>query len=175
MKVRSPLAAGGLAALLIVASCGGDGNDSATKVGQVGGVAPTTTAKAPVDAFSVGDVVKVGDTEVIVHAVQDPFDAGEQKPAAGSRFVAVDVELKNVSSSPQVFSSFGQFELKDSTDKSYDAVVLRGKPPAVGGPAAAGASRRGPIAYQVPEGSQGLQLLCKDRLAGKGDALIALS
>lgn len=172
MKVRSPLAAGGLAAALVLASCGGD--DGSTRVGQVGG-SPTTAATVPADSFKVGDVVKVGDTELVVHGVQNPYDAGEQKPAGGSRFVALDVELKNVSESSQVFSSFGQFELKDSTGRSYDPIVLRGKPPAVGGPAAPGASRRGLVAFEVPEASQGLLLVFKDRLAEKGDATITLS
>ena len=171
MKVRSSLLAGGLAAALVLSSCGGE--DGSTKVGQVGG--SPTTVKPPTDAFKVGDLVKAGDTEVIVHGFQDPFDAGGQKPAEGSRFVAVDVEVKNVSASPQVISSFGQFELKDSQGKSYDAAVLRGGSPPVGGPLAVGASRRGIIAYEIPGGSQGLLLVFKDRLADKGDATIILS
>ena len=171
MKVRSPLVAGGLAAVLVLASCGGD--DGSTKVGQVGGGPATVTV--PADSVRVGEVVKVGDTELVVHGVQNPFDAGEQKPAGGSRLVAVDVELKNASSSSQVFSSFGQFELNDSTGKSYDPVVLRGKVAAVGGPAAPGASRRGLVVFEVPEASQGLLLVFKDRLAEKGDATVRLS
>lgn len=173
MKVRSPLVAGGLAAVLVLASCGGD--DGSTKVGQVGPGSPAATVPPPAASFKVGDVVKIGDTEVVVHGLQDPFDAGQQKPPAGARFVAVDVEMKNVSSSPQVFSAFGQFELRDATGTPYDSIVLRGKPPAVGGPAAPGASRRGLIAYQVPEGAQGLRLVFKDRLVGKGDASISLT
>lgn len=169
MKVRSPLAAGGLAALLVLASCGGD--DGSTKAGG----SQTTAVTVPADSAKVGQVVKVGNTEVLVHGVQNPFDAGEQKPAGGSRLVAVDVELKNASPSPQVFSSFGMFELKDSTGKSYDPVVLRGKVAAVGGPAAPGASRRGLVVFEVPEASQGLLLVFKDRLTEKDDTTIVLS
>ena len=173
MKVRSTLVGGGLAAVLVLASCGGD--DDSTKEGQAGPASPAATVAPPADSFKVGDVVKLGATEVIVHGLQDPFDAGQQKPPAGARFVAVDVEMKNVGESTVIFSAFGQFELRDATDAPYDAIVLRGKPPAVGGPAAPGASRRGLIAYQVPEGAQGLRLVFKDRLVGKGDASISLT
>ena len=158
--------------MLVLASCGGD--DGSTKVGQVPG-SPAATVAPPADSFKVGDVVKIGDTEVVVHGLQDPFDAGQQKPPAGARLVAVDVEMKNVGEATVIFSSFGQFELRDATGASYDSIVLRGKQPAVGGPAAPGASRRGLIAYQVPEGAQGLRLVFKDRLVGKGDASITLT
>lgn len=158
--------------MLVLASCGGD--DDSTKVGQGGPGNPITTAP-PANSFKVGDVVKIGSIEVVVHGLQDPFDAGQQKPPAGARIMAVDVEMKNVGEKTQIFSGFGQFELKDANGSSYDAIVLRSKQPAVNGPAAPGASLRGLVAYQVPEGAQGLRLVFKDQQRSKGDASIALT
>ena len=172
MKVRSSLVAGGLASLLVVlAGCGGGDDDASRKVGNVGG---GTSVERPEGALKVGDVVKVGDTEVIVHGVKDPLEA-QPAPDAGSRYVGVDVELKNLSSAPVKYSAFGQFELMDSSGDSYGAVVLRGLPPPVGGEAPPGGSRRGQVAFSVPQDAKGLYLVFKDRLAGKGEASIYLS
>lgn len=172
MKVRSSLVAGGLASLLVVlAGCGGGDDDASRKVGSaVGG----TGVERPAGALKVGDIVKVGDSEVIVHAVKDPLEA-KPPPDAGSRYVGVEVELKNLSSAPQTYSSFGQFELKNSTGQTFDPVVLRGLPPPVGGEAPPGGSRRGQVAFAVPQDSQGLYVIYKDRGSDKGGASIYLT
>lgn len=177
MKVLRTLVAGGLAvALLVLAGCGEGGNES-RKIGAVetaGG--PATSIEPPADAFRIGDIVKLGDAQVIVHAVKDPYDSGTQfaRPPAGSRYVMVDAEVKNLSSDPRVLSAFSQFEMKDSKDESYDPIVLPGSLPAVGGTAPPGTARRGLVAFQVPEGSVGMRLVFNDLLYAKGSASIYL-
>lgn len=173
MKVRSGFVALGVVAMVaVLAGCGQNENESR----KVGAVDTATTVEPPSDAFRVGDIVKLGDAQVIVHGFQDPYDSGTQfaKPPAGFRYVIVDAEVKNLSSDRQVLSSFSQFEMKDTKDKSYDPIVLPGSLPAVGGEAAPGAARRGMVAFQVPEAARGMRLIFKNLLFGKGSATIFL-
>ena len=164
MKVRKAVVAGGLAvALVVFAGCGGgDSEDSA--------------ANAPV-VHKVGEAVKLGDVEVVVHGVTDPFDSGNPvvKAPAGSRHVAVDVEAKNLSSKPQVFSAFSQFDLKDAAGKSYVAIPLPRNVPSFGGEAPPGGALRGLAVFQVPEGSQATQIVFKNPLVTEGSVTYNLT
>lgn len=130
MKMRSVFVSVGLAVTLVVfAACG---ESDSKNVGAA-------------DAPGIGDTVKLGDAEVTVHGLTDPFDSGVQavKAPAGSRHVAVDAEVKNLSKEPRTFSSFAQFEMKDSTNKSFSPIPLPGRLPAIGGKADPGTARRG--------------------------------
>lgn len=175
MKVRTALVAGGLAATLVLGGCGNENN--ARKLGSVN-AAPTTTAP-PANTNRVGDIVKLGDAEVTIHGFQDPFDPGAQpmpKAPAGSRYVLVDAEVKNRKfATPVVVSAFSQFELKDSAGKTYTPIVLPGGIPALGGEAQPQTARRGNVAFQVPESSNGLQVIFNNLLYGKGKAAIYLA
>lgn len=171
MKVRSPLVAGGLAAALVVASCGGGASQ---KVGSVGNGSGTTVKPAS-GSYRVGDIVQIGETEVTVHGFQDPYDAGTQKPAPGSHYVIVDAELKNRAAAPQVYSSAGQFEMKDEKGKGFSPVGVPGSGPAVSGEAPPGGARRGMVAFQIPDTSRGLLLVFTDRVFNKGSASIYLA
>lgn len=168
MKVRRAVLAGGLAlALVALGGCGGDssGDDGA------GG-----SAKAA-QVFKVGDTAKLGDAEIIVHGVKDPFDSGNPvaRPPAGFRQVAVDAEVKNLSSKPRVFSGFSQFDLKDSTNKTFTAVPSPRQVPTIGGEAAPGAALRGMVVFQIPEASTGLQLVFKTPNLAEGSVTYNLS
>lgn len=174
MKVRKATIAGGLAAALVLAGCGS--NDSEPrKLGNVNATGPNTTLEPPANANRVGDIVKLGDAEVTVYGFKDPFDAGALPgKAPGSRYVMVDAEVRNRSSQPQVLSAFSQFELKDSEGETYTPIALPGQP-AVGGVAEPGAARRGNVAFQVPEGAKGLQVIFNNLLFGGGTATFYLS
>jgi len=170
MKVRSPLVAGGLAAALVVLpSCGGG---SSEKVGFVGSA---TTVKPAAGSYRVGDVVRVGETEVVVHGFEDPYDAGIQKPPAGSHYVAVDAEIRNRSAATQVYSSFGQFAMRNLKGESLDPVAVPMEGQAVSGETPPGGARRGTVAFQIPDSSQGLLLVFTDRVFNKGSARVYLA
>ncbi len=175
MKVRSSLVAGGFAAALVVLpSCGGGG--SSEKVGFVGSPdGPATTVKPAAGSYRVGDVVRVGETEVVVHGFEDPYDAGTQKPPAGSHYVTADVEIRNRSAAPQVYSSFAQFAMRNVKGETFDPVGVPGSGEAVSGEVPPGGSRRGMVAFQIPDSSQGLLLGFTDRVFNKGSARIYLA
>lgn len=176
MKVRNTLLKGGLAvALVVVAGCGDSETSESTKVG--GPSDPTTTVERPAGTYNVGDVVRLGTAEVTVHSVKDPFDPGNPAVVApaGTRLMALDAEVKNVSGNPQAISGFSQFQLKDSTGTTFDAVPLPRAFPAMGGEAAPGTSRRGWVAFHIPTTSTGLEVVFNNRPSAKGTITFTLA
>lgn len=127
--------------------------------------------------FAVGDTVKLGDWQVKVYGVQDPYVSQNEflTPADGNRYVVVDTEVTNKSDESQIVSSVMCFELRDETNRSYDITITDDTNKSVDGDVAAGASRRGNLSYEVPETSKKLQLQFKCDLFGSGSALINLS
>lgn len=158
MKLRRAfLAAGLLVALGALAACGGGDDDSGTTATTV------VTQK-------VGDVVRLGSVEVTVKSFNDPYDAGNPavKAPAGFRQVAIEAEVKNLTTDRQVFSGFSQFEMKDSANRTYNAVPLPGNIPFLGGEALPQASRSGVVGFQVPEAATGLQVVFTAPLISEG-------
>lgn len=174
MNVRKAMTAGGVAAVLVLSGCGSNASTS-RKLGNVNASGPNTTLEIPSNANRVGDVVKLGDAEVTVHAFKDPFEAGNLPgKLPGTRYVMVDAEVRNRASAPRVLSAFSQFELKDSEGETYEPIALPGQP-AVGGVAEPGAARRGVVAFQIPESAKGLQVVFNNLLYGGGTASIYLA
>jgi hypothetical protein len=130
------------------------------------------------DVFAVGDIVELGDWRVQVHGVTDPLESTNEfiAPAAGNRWVAVDIEVTNTGGEPQTVSSLLCFEVADDQNRSY-TLTLTGEtasaPP--DGEVAAGGSRRGTLTYEVPADAAGLRLTFKCDLLSTGSATIALA
>ena len=162
MKVRNAVIA---VVLVFLAGCGGDESSKDD-------AAPSAT-----EIRRIGELVKLGNVEVIVHGIKDPFDAGNPavKAPPGSRQVAVEVEVKNLSSNRQLFSPFSQFELRDSTNRTFNAIPLPRTVPTFGGEAPPGAAQRGLVVYQIPEASTGLQIVFQNPLITEGSVTYNLS
>lgn len=166
MKLQKAVVAGGLAAaLLVLVGCGGggDGDGSST---------PTTVV------HKVGETVRHGNLEVVLHGVTNPFDSGNPavKAPPGFRQVAVEVEVKNLASKAQIFSPFAQFEMRDSTNKSFSPTPLPRNVPAFnGGDAPPGSAQRGLIAFQVPEAATGLQIIFQNPVITEGSVTFNLA
>jgi len=171
------MASGLAVGLLILAGSGSE--DKATKVdtGDTSASGGSASSSAPAQAFKIGDVVKLGDAQVIVHGVKDPFVSTNQfsKPAAGSRYVTVDTEVKNLSKKPASYSSIAQFKLQDSTNQSFNVTIVGDNLPSLDGEAPVGGGRRGTLAFEVPTASKGLKLAFKGDIFGTGTAYINLS
>jgi hypothetical protein len=169
MKVRKAVIAGALAAALVMpGACGGEGS-----------VEDADRAVDPAAVVHrVGEPVRHGDLEVLVHGVRDPFDAGNPvvKAPAGSRQVAVEVEVKNLSKKAQVLSPFAQFELRDATNKAYNPMPLPRNVPAFnGGDAPPGSAQRGLIAFNIPEAATGLQVVFQNPVIEEGAVRFSLT
>lgn len=169
--VRTGLGVIALAAALAMATSGCQSSTSkASVVGQdtttsaaaaksTSAGATKSSAPAANGGFKVGQQVKVGAYTVTVHKVTYPYTNDLDQPASGKAYVLLDVEVKNSSGEKQAFSSMLQFGLKDSTNTTYDETIVMGvdgNPP--DGSMSAGASMRGPVAFEVPAGVKGLQL-----------------
>lgn len=164
------VAVAAIACLALGATIASGEEDKAEKVGDDG------TSSQQSD-FKIGDTVKLGDWQVKVYGVQDPFVSDNEflTPAPGNRQVVVDTEVTNKSDKSQIVSSVMCFELRDETNRSYDIAVTTDIGKSLDGEVAAGAARRGNLAYEVPETAKNLQLQFKCDLLGSGSALINLS
>lgn len=169
-SLRTPLALLAVGAALLATIASGE-TDEAKKV-EGGGSAP-----APAAAFGIGDVVELGDWQVQVHGVVDPYVSTNQFITAdpGNRYVVVDTEVTNNSDKPEIVSSMMCFELQDAANKSYDITFTDSSTSSVDGALAAGAAKRGEIAYEVPETATGLRLQFKCNIFSSGSATINLS
>jgi len=114
------------------------------------------------EVFAVGDLLGIGDWTMVVHQVVDPMPAGTfLPPEEGFRYVEVEIEVSNVSSSEEILSmsSLVCFELLDSQNRVGQHTIA---PPTLGGlidgQVMRGTSRRGGIVFEVPEGAEGLVL-----------------
>jgi hypothetical protein len=149
---------------------------SSNQASKVGGGSDGGSTGTP-QVFKVGDLVKLGDWEVKVWGVQDPFTSTNQfeQPSAGERHVAIDAEVTNNSKTAETVSSLACFEIQDSLNKSYGSGIVSGAPNPPDGDVAPGASRRGTLVYDVPTTAVGLKLMFKCDLFSTGSAVIALS
>ena len=169
MKVRRALRLGGLVVgLSVVAACGG-GQDAQ----RVGGA---TIPSASRDAFRVGEAVKLGDAELIIHGFKDPFtsDRVQATAAEGSRYVTIDAEVKNLTNDPRPVSAFAQFELKDSNGKKFEPASVNANLPTLGGQTPPGQSQRGAVIFEVPNGSTQLTVVFNNLLYRSGTAEVFL-
>jgi hypothetical protein len=134
------------------------------------------TAPAPKTVYKVGDTAKTGDFEVTVYGFKDPQTTTNQfdKPAAGNRYVSVDVQVANKGSSQQLFSSIFGFHLVDSANRQYDLEFSTVEPKAPDGQIPAGGAIRGLAVFEIPESTTGLRLRVQGNITASG-AFFSLS
>jgi hypothetical protein len=129
-------------------------------------------------AYAIGDIIDTGNLRLTVHGFRQVAGTTIFHPDPGDRFVAVDLTLTNISSSPLSVSSLLQMKLKDAAGRSYNLHL--------GAQAAAGSSApdgelspnesvRGEVAYQVPQAAQGLIFEFDPNLIGFGKVRVALT
>lgn len=169
-----------LVVIFISAAIASAGGNDAKKVGTAGDVprsegSPTTAASAATTApanstFKVGDVVRKGTLEATVLS-SAPFTSTNQfvKPAAGNKFVAVELQVKNTGTKSAALSSLLQFKLRDSSNAQYDVAFTIGKDPKFPeGELSAGTTNRGFVTFEVPQAATGLQFVFDANVFGGG-------
>jgi uncharacterized protein DUF4352 len=114
----------------------------------------------------IGQPVEVGSVTYTVLAVRT-IPAGEYfQPDAGHQFVGVSIEARNTSDESEHVSSLLQFSLRDGTGQRFDQTIAERAGASLDGALPPGSTLRGEIAYEVPVGARGLQLVISDILAG---------
>lgn len=169
--VRQVLVGAVVAVAAVAVAASGDSN-TATKVG--GG---SDSSQDAATSYKVGDEVKLGDWTVKVYGVTDPAqpDNEFETVAPGTRWVALDTEVKNLSSSPQAVSSLACFEMQDAENKTYTEELASVGAQAPDGEVAPNGAKRGNIVFAVPATATGLKLNFKCDLLSSGSATIQIS
>lgn len=169
--MRPVLAVMALGVALTATIASGEEN-TATKVD--GG---SSAGSPSASSFAIGDTVALGDWQLVVHGITDPYISSNEfmGPKAGNRIVVVDTEVTNNGDKPEIVSSMMCFDLKDADNKSYNLTITDSTESTPDGEVAPGASRRGSIAYEIPEAATGLKLEFKCDLMNSGSAVVNLS
>lgn len=167
-----------LVALVIVVAAGAviaSGEDNKAEKVNSRDSDTTTPAGTP---YAVGDEVKLGDWTVKVWGVNNPQAAPNEfsQPTAGTKWVGVDTEVKNLSTDPETVSSILCFDVTDSANRKYDVNIVSGVTPGPpDGEVAPSAGLRGIAVFEVPADAAGLKLNFKCDLLSTGTATIQLT
>lgn len=139
-------------------------------------VAAPTTTQRHVRPGAIGDRIRSGDLQLILHGVDDPFTTDDLviTAPAGRRWVATDVEVVNLSAAPVTLSTQGHFLLRDVTDARYGHATTGGGLPTVDGVLPVGATRRGTVVFEVPEDARDLRLSFTGGAPGDDPILVSL-
>jgi len=182
-SLRRPLLAAAVGALAVVALVASAEDNEATLVPADNGSAEAPRdevggngdAAGGVQRFAVGDTVALGDWEVTVNSVVDPWVSPEEfdTPPAG-RYLEVDVTVTNNSASPETVSSLLCFEVRDADGRSVSQELLVGGGTSPDGEVDPGGRLTGSLYYDVPEGVDDLELRFSCDLLASGSAVIAL-
>lgn len=121
---------------------------------------PVATAAQEASVFAVGETGTISDLQVTVHQVVDPWTSTVPQEVApfGTRFVAVEMTLTNLSDQAQRFSTVLGLEVRDSQGRSSSVAFAGSELPSLEGQLEAGTSRTGTAVFQVPLDATGLQL-----------------
>lgn len=190
MHVWRRASIGVVAAMLMLAACSsGGGSDPAR--GQASdsnpgtsepprlGATSTTIEQTPLVEHKVGDSIALGDIELTVLAVQDPFPTTAQtQPQPGDRLVSVKYEVINHSPVAQMLSDLPAVQLQDSTGASYTSEHSRLSLIAgsrVPGELLPTKRMESSVVYEVPADAGGLRALVSGpATAGKPMAMVIL-
>lgn len=175
-RTATTLAGFAFVAILVASS----ESNTATKVESNEAAAEDAEVKDSVaqpDVFIVGDLVEIGDWQILVHSVTDPLKSSNEfiGPSSGSRWVAADVEVTNTASEPAVMSTLMCLELQDSSNQNYSIAITAEDFPELDGEVASSGSRRGVVVFEVPQSASGLVLKFSCDLFSTGQALIRLN
>jgi hypothetical protein len=173
-----PLALVAVIALATAAGGGGGDDDKKTATSSASSDEENSTTEEASDSGNesgedehrVGDTAKSSDFELTLLTVEDPMVPTNdfEKPSDGMRFVAVEVEAKNVSDERQTLSTLLGAEIIDSQNQSWDIAIAGTDRPQLDGEVMPGQSRRGWIAFEVPADATGLKLRLKGSMTAAG-------
>ena len=108
--------------------------------------------------------------------VTDPFTSSNQflHPAAGNRYVQVDLQVENATDEGIVFSTLMQLKVRDSANRTFPITIVAEPGASVEGAIPPKAANRGFVYFEVPADSTGLALQVQGGITDD-PILIALS
>lgn len=147
--------------IVVVLAASGGSKKASTSV--------TTSKPATGGTFAVGQTASSSGFEIVVFGVKDPQPPSQfARPAAGTHYISVDVQLTNKNSRQEVFSSIIGFHLLDAKNQQYDVQFTDITPKSPEGEFAPGQALRGLVVFQVPDGSTGLRVRVQGSITATG-------
>ncbi|MEX2458201.1 MAG: DUF4352 domain-containing protein [Actinomycetota bacterium] len=153
LRRRGTLLIGSLVAILVIVGIGG-------ALASFGG--GQTASSDPGRIYGIGEPVGVGSVTFTVLGVRAIPTTEYSAPEPGFTYIAVHIEAVNNSETTKVVSSLMQFSVRDSTGLTYEQTIAGDLVGSLDGIVPAGSRLRGEIAYEVPAGMTGLQLVISD-------------
>lgn len=151
------------ALLAVLTGCGAadsapatsQGTDQAENQAQV----ETTQAQSDADKAQLGDTVAVGDVKVTINNLR--FDRGEGEDAAadGYTYLIVDAAVENTGAEAFYSRPTIHFVVTTADGFSFDRLALPGLKGNLEMEIPAGETATGEVAFQVPLGAKGLDLI----------------
>ncbi len=129
------------------------------------------------DTFTVGDVVTIGDSVLVVLGWEEVEGDQIIQPDEGNRFIAVELILVNQGTGATSISTVLQMTVKDSSAQTYNAELFAPTSDGqsgVDGELSPGERVRGKVAFQVPIDAQGLQFVYDESMFGAGRVFVDL-
>jgi hypothetical protein len=152
---------------LALCACGGSSNTGTAVAGNT----PVATS-APAKHFSVGQLVKVGDTwQIDILSAKTSTGSQFMTPKAGNVYLIVTVSMKNISSQEQNVSSLAQFNLADQDGQKYTETLLPDSGATLDGKVEAGSPLKGNLAYEIPKGTHFLQFSFQNDVIAQGQTI----
>lgn len=164
-----------LGALVMTLAVGACATETPTKVGSDGNAGGDSSKPK---TFKVGDTIQIGDLRLIVRKVVNPMPPVNEfsKPEAGNKFVAVDMEVKNVGKKPEHFSILLSAKIKNAANQAFDIDITSGKEPGPpDGEIAPGDGLRGWAVFSVPNKKEKYRLIFEADLFASGQAIVQLN
>lgn len=166
--------------ILIIAIASSQGGNDAQKIGTTDNAAGTADdgedqnksqdKDSGPSTFGVGDIVKKGDLEASILKVEPNYVSANEfeRPEAGKKIVAVQLNLKNNGDDAEHISTLLQFQLKDASNAQYTITLMGPDPRFPDGELTAGDTVQGYVPFEVPATATGLKFIFDADVFGGG-------
>ena len=147
--------------------------DGATIDLESQGAGRTLTQNPRIETYAVGDTVAFRETRFTPNELSTSMGGEYFGPEEGNEFAIVDITVENTGDEALTISTLLQMDLKDQEGRTYgvsiSALTEIDRGFAQGNPIAPGSTRRGEIAFEVPQGSSPLYLVIDFDFLREGD------
>lgn len=137
------------------------------------GTGRTLTQDLQIETYALGDTVEFRDTRFTPEEFRTSMGGEYFGPDQGNEFAIVDITVENTGDEELTISTLLQMDLKDQEGRTYDVSISalteidRGF--SQGNPIAPNTTRRGEVAFEVPQGSSPLYLVIDFDFFREGD------
>ena len=125
--------------------------------------------------YEIGDSVVIDDFKITVNKVRKQTNGGFIKPDAGHVWFLVECTVENINATEsQSLNDLRQFKLVDADGRSQEATIFADNKGALDGEVGVGRKMTGEVAWEVPIGTKGLELIFKPDPHKDGQVFIKL-